>query len=442
MSSTDLTQGSILKQLVKYSIPLVISGLLQAMYSMADMIIAGHFVGAAGLSAISNSSQITMMTTNILIGITTGGNILIGQYFGAKDREGCHESTATLFSMGLLIGTVLAAVFFFIARPLLSMLGAPSLEDATIYLKICSIGFIFVTGYNATTAALRAVGNSKAPLYCIAATSVLNVVLDLIFVGAMSMGTAGAALATVISQLLSFIISLAIVLRHQDLFGLRLSRIYMRAAKAKSILRLGVPCAVQMSIASISWLSVTYLINSYGVFVSAGNGVSTKIKDFCQLFIGTMSNAAASMIAQNIGAKKYDRAREILYTAMKITMAIAALLIVVVQLLAPQLVSIFTTDPETAAAAVKNLRIEIFGQIFYASFLVYHSLAIGAGHTWFAFFSSFVNCIFVRLILAFTLNHFFGITGLYFACMIAPAASVPLGLWYERSNRWRHSLVV
>lgn len=440
MSHTDLTQGSIIRQLVRYSIPLVISSLLQSLYGMVDMLVVGNYVGATGLSAVNNASQIMQMITNVIIGLCTGGNVLIGQYFGAKDTKNCHESTVTLFSMSMVLGVVLALGFYFISRPILVMLGAPALEEATSYLEACSLGIIFIIGYNATSAALRAVGNSRDPLICIVLATVVNMLLDIIFVGYMDMGTFGAALATVIAQALSFFVSLYFVLRNYDVFGLSLKKLYIRFDKLKTILKLGIPCAIQWSIASVSWLSVTYIINSYGVIVSAGNGVAVKIKNFCLLFISAMSNASTAMIAQCIGARQYDRARKVMYTTMGITIAISVVLIIIVELFAWQLSSLFTSDAETIAASVMNLRIEILSQLFYASFLVYHTLALGSGHTWFAFFSSFVNCILVRVPLAFILNHFFGLPGLYWACMIAPSSSVPIGLWYERSNRWRRAI--
>lgn len=182
------------------------------------------------------------------------------------------------------------------------------------------------------------------------------------------------------------------------------------------------------------------MINSYGVSVSAGNGVSIKIKDFCQLFVVAMANSSATMIAQTLGAKKYDRAKEVMYTTMKITVGMSIIIILLVELFTPQLAAIFTSDPAVSSAAVMNLKIEIIGQLFYAIFFVYHSLAIGAGHTIFAMASSFVNCIIFRVVLAIIFNHFWGLTGVYLACMIAPFSSVPLGYIYTRSNVWRRSL--
>ena len=435
--SNDLTKGVIWKQLVKFAIPLILSNMLQSVYGMMDMIITGYFVGPVGLSAVNNSDTIMQLVTSILMGVSTGGSILISQYFGAGDGENCKRTITTLFTFSMAFGAVLMTVFIVFAKQILSIFDAPALEEATRYLLICAIGIIFVAGYNATSAMMRSVGNSRAPLICVIVSCVIDIVLDFVFIGALGWGVAGAAWSTVIGQGCSFIISLVIILRDHKLYGLRLTRLYIRADKLRTMLKLGIPVCVQMTVANISWLSVMYLINGYGVFVSAGNGVSIKIKSFCLLFIGAMSSGSSAMIAQNIGARQYDRARKVMFTAMRIAVSASILIIAAVEVFAPSLVSIFTSDAGTAAAATRNLRIEIISQVFYAVFQMYHSLAIGVGHTWFVLVSSFTNCILVRVVLIFLLNHFIGLTGIYIACMIAPASSIPIGIWYERSGRWR-----
>ena len=421
--------------------PLILSSLLQSVYGMLDMIIAGRFIGPEGLSAINNSSTIMLFITNVLMGISTGGSILIGQFFGAGDKEKCKQTITTLFTFCIAMSVVLVVVFSVFARSILNFFKAPALNEATQYLAICAIGILFISGYNATSAAMRSVGNSKAPLICIALSCFLNIILDIYFVAALGWGVAGTAMATVIAQGVSFIVSLIIILRNHELYGLHLTKLFIRPDKLKALLKLGIPVCVQMTVANISWLSVMYLINGYGVIVSAGNGVSVKIKNFCLLFIQAMSSGSSAMIAQNIGAQKYDRARKVMYSAMRISVCASLLIIAVVELFAPQLVSLFTKDSETATVAILNVRIEIISQIFYASFLMYHTLALGAGHTWYVLVSSFVNCIPVRLVLIFVLDRYIGLIGIYLACMIAPASSVPIGLWYERSNRWRKKAV-
>ena len=183
---------------------------------------------------------------------------------------------------------------------------------------------------------------------------------------------------------------------------------------------------------------MAYLINGYGLVVySAANGVSNKIKDFCQLFISAMTGAASTMVAQNLGAGLYDRAKSVMHTCMKITLGMAAVLILISELLAPVLVSFFTPDPEVQHWAAINLRIEIIGQLFYAGFFTYNTLATGCGDTMFVMWNSFVNCIIFRLVLAIIFNHFWGIYGVFIACAIAPASSVPIGWFYCRKGYWK-----
>ena len=441
MGQTDLTRGSILKSLVKYSIPLVLSSILQAMYGIVDTVVAGQFIGAEALSGLTNANSVLTMATQIIFGLCNGGSMLIGQYFGSKDPKNTREASVTLFTGALIAGVFAAALLYFTSRPFLTLLGAPAIEQADTYLRVCAVGFFFVAGYNACAAALRAVGNSRVPLICVAATAFTNVALDILFVVGLRMGVFGAALATAVSQGISFAVATVCLLRDRETFGISLTKLRLHSDKLRQELKLGIPCAVQMSVAAFSWLSVTYFINSYGVAVSAGNGVSYRIKEFCQLIISTMSTAAASMVAQNLGARQYDRARTTMYTAMKLTVGVAVVIIAAVEILAPTLVGLFTPDAATAAAAVRNLRFEIIGQVFYASFLIYHSLMMGSGDTWYAFWSSFINCILMRVSLSALLNHFWGLDGVYIACMVAPFSSVPFGLWYERSNRWRKTLV-
>ena len=180
------------------------SSLLQALYSMVDTVIAGHFAGSAAISAINNSGQILNILTKIAIGITTGGNIIIGQYYGAKEQGRLGEASGTLLSLSLLLGAATALGLYAGAYPLLGLLGAPAMEQSVAYLRICAVGMVFVFGYNALSAVLRGVGDSRTPLLIIGVATVVNTVLDLWFVAGLGMGTAGAALATTAAQAVSF----------------------------------------------------------------------------------------------------------------------------------------------------------------------------------------------------------------------------------------------
>lgn len=438
---TNLTSGSVPRKLIRYALPLMASSLLQAVYSITDIIIAGHFIGESGISAINTSSVIMNMLTQIAIGLTVGGNILVGQYYGAGKPEQRKQASGNMLTVGLIAGVLLMAVLLALSRPFLVLLNAPAMAESVAYLRICGLGLLFIFGYNALSAILRGVGNSRIPLYCIIVSVSLNVVLDILLVAVSRMGVAGAALATVVGQGVSFLTALIFCLMHREELGL-LPR-YLRPVRemVRRILQLGFPTALQWTIASVSWLVVLTLVNRYGVDVSAGNGVSNKIRDFCQLFISALTTGAGTMCAQCLGAGLYDRAEQVMKASMKISLALAAAIIVVAEIFAPQLAMIFTPDPAVQHWAVINLRIEIICQLFYAGMFSYNTLATGSGHTVFIMWNSFLNCIVVRLLLAVVLEYVMGLYGLgiygvYIACGVAVASSVPVGRWFYRSKRW------
>ena len=437
----DFTQGNIVKQIVAFTLPLIASSLLQALYNMVDMVIAGRFAGPSAISAINNSSQILVIITKIAIGITTGGSVLIAQFYGGKEDKSREEAAGTLVSLSAILGVAFSVLLMAASGGMLKILQAPAYDEAVLYLRICSAGMFFVYIYNAFSSMLRAVGDSRTPMRIVIATTILNAVLDFIFVAGLGMGVAGAAWATVIAQVLSAVLSLAAIVKEKELIRFTREFLHIRMGMLKQTLKVGIPSAVQMTIAGFSWLLVTFLINRYGTDISAGNGVAIKIKDLCQLLISAMSTGAVSVIAQNLGAGLYDRAKEVMYTAMKMAFAISLATILLVQLTGPWLAAIFTDDQTVIAGAVLNMRIEIFGQIFYAIFMIYHSMMIGAGHSTFAMMSSFTNCIIFRVILAILFEKFWGLEGIYIACAIAPFSSVPFGYLYIKSGIWKRSLV-
>ena len=440
MHQLDLTEGVIWKTLLRYSTPIVLSSVLQSAYAITDLMVASFFIGKAGVSAINNAGQIVVILTQIIMGIATGGNILMGQFYGSKNHKGRHETNVTLLSLALAAGVCMAILVFLGGRSMLLALDAPALEEATAYIRICAFGLLPVFGYNACASMIRAVGNSKQPFYCVLVTVIVNVVLDILFIGAFQWGVQGAALATVIAQCISFLVSLVYVLKYRDLFQVSLRHLYIKLDKLKTMLRLGIPSAVQMTIVGMSWLLMTFLINQYGIEASAASGYCVKIKDFAQMFTIALSSAAATVVAQCLGAGKFQRASRVVHVAMRLAIGVAVLLIVGIELLAPQLIELFRPDETTASLAILNLRIEIISLVFYASFMVYNALPMGAGHTLFALGSSLLNCILVRVVLAVILDRSFGLVGVYWACMIAPISSVPLGYLYERSGVWRKSL--
>ena len=272
----DLTQGSVTKQLIRYALPVVASSLLQAIYSLVDMLVVSRLLGETGASGVSNASQFITVLTQVAIGLSNGGNILVGQYFGAGDRKNREETTGSFFTLCVLLGAAVSVLIFFVSGPFMTMMGAPARAEAVAYLTAACWGLFFVYGYNAFASVLRAMGNSRTPMTCVLVSVVTNIGLDILFVGPLGLGTAGAAWATVISQGISCVMCFAYLLGHREFFSFQRELLRMRWEKIRVILKLGIPCAVQMTVAGISWLVVTYLINDYGAVISAGR--DTKVE--------------------------------------------------------------------------------------------------------------------------------------------------------------------
>lgn len=437
----DLTRGSVRGQLIRYAVPIMTTSLLQAIYGIVDMLVVSRLVGDTGASAVNNANQISFLITNVAIGLSNGGSVLVGQYFGSGDRENREKTIGTFMTIFAVVGAVAALLFFLLSGQITAWLRAPAYDATYDYLSVSAWGYFAVFLYNMLASTLRAVGNSRTPLYCVLISTVLNIGLDILFVGPLGMGTGGAALATVIAQYISVFLALGYMLLHRGIFSFSPALFRTDREKMRLIFKVGVPCAIQWTIASISWLAVTWLINGYGVTCSAASGVNSKIRDFSHVFILAMSTGTSSMIAQTLGARKYDRAKDVMYTAMRLSLVLAGISVAVSAIFAPQLAGLFTDDAEVIKYAALNLRIEMISELWYAVFLIYHSLMTGAGHTKLVLFSSFCNCILVRVPLAILLNAIFGIVGIYAACAVAPIVSIPIGMIYTKRGSWRTSLV-
>ena len=214
-SANDLTQGVIWKQLVKYSLPLIATSVMQSLYSLFDILIAGRFLGSAGISGINNSSQVLGIVNTVVIGLSMGGTILIGRLFGQGEKSKMQNASNTFINSFFIMGIIMSVVLYFVSPMIITLMKTPAYNEAVSYFKVCAIGVFFTFCYNALSGVMRAVGNSKMPMYCIFVSTTVNIVLDIIFMGVIKLGTAGAALATVIAQGISFFMALGFVLKQK-----------------------------------------------------------------------------------------------------------------------------------------------------------------------------------------------------------------------------------
>lgn len=311
--SKNFTSGSIPKQLILFTLPFMASNALQVLYSTVDMIIVGEYVGTAGLSAVSQSSQILNFATMLTLGFSNAGQVLVSQALGAGKKREQNSIIGTLFTLILALGALLSVFILALARPILSWINIPAdaAAGAYDYLIICGAGLIFTAGYNMVSAVLRGMGDSKSPFLFIGIATVVNLVLDLLFTGYLGFGVAGAAYATIIGQAVSFLFSLFYLYRRRGSFGFDFKLASFRPERryAGMILSLGTPMAVQSGCINLSMLFVNALINGVGLVESAAFGVGVRIDDIFNKISQGLQYAAMPMISQNIAAKEQSRAR-------------------------------------------------------------------------------------------------------------------------------------
>ncbi|MGL4791946.1 MAG: MATE family efflux transporter, partial [Anaerotignaceae bacterium] len=329
---TDLTEGNVTKQLLKFSAPFFLAQILQALYSIVDMLIVGYFMGDYGISAINSSSSCVMLITMVVNGFSLSGTVLVAQYVGAKQMENAKKTIGTLFTLFIFIGLFIAMVGQLMANNILVILNTPqeSVAEATNYLRISFGGTLFICGYNAVSAILRGLGDSRRPLIFVAIATMTNVVLDFLFVGLFNWGAGGAAFATIMAQALSFILAVTTLYKNNFVFDFKLKSFVIYKDKLKMIIKIGLPSAIQSTMVNFSFLFVISNINVYGLAASTAAGIGNKIDSFAVLPTLAVSQSVASMVGQNLGAGRIDRAKETLFAGIRISLTFGICIYIIV----------------------------------------------------------------------------------------------------------------
>ncbi len=347
--SKDFTKGNIARQLLLFSLPFMASNALQVLYSTIDMIIVGNYVGTAGLSAVSQSSQIVNFATMICLGFSNAGQVLISQAFGAKKRKEMNDVVGSLLWFVLAVALVFTGGILCARTLILDLINIPAESEAMAmqYLVICTGGLIFTAGYNMVSAVLRGMGDAKSPFLFIGIASLINLVLDILFTGVLGFGVAGAAWATIIGQAASFLFSLFYLYRRREAFGFDFNKesLVPRKKYIGMILGLGTPMAIQSGFINLSMLFVNAMINDVGVVASATFGVGVRIDDIVNKISQGIQYAAMPMISQNIGAGDQRRAKQVVYRAWVLSAAMTLVFMLLYVLLGKQLFMLFSDDP-------------------------------------------------------------------------------------------------
>lgn len=351
----DLTEGSVPGLLLTFAAPLFVSNALQAIYNIVDMIVVGQVIGGSGMSAVSTGGNILHLLTFVAMGFSSAGQVIIAREVGMKESEAVKKTIGTLFTMLFVIAIVISVGCYVFRDPLLQIVNTPSeaYQYTMDYTVICILGLIFIYGYNVVSAIMRGMGDSKRPFMFVAIAAVINIVLDILFVAVWNMEVAGAAWATVIGQSFSFIFSIIYLYRHKEGFDFDFKpESFIPDGKTMSkIAALGIPMALQSAAISISQTVVAAWVNSFGIVYSAIAGIISKLNMMIGILSNSITTAAASMIGQNLGAKKYDRVPKILAWGFGSAFCLAVIASVVVKLHPETIFGLFTSDKAVLAEA-------------------------------------------------------------------------------------------
>lgn len=369
-----MTTGSISKRMIAFALPLLLGNLFQQLYNTVDSLIVGNFLGSSALAAVSSSGSLISMLIGFLSGIASGAGVIVSRYFGANDEKDVCRAVHTMVAFGLVAGVLMTAVGVLLSPQILQWMDTPEsvMPESVEYLRIYFAGSLGFVMYNIFVGILQAVGDSRHPLYYLMVSSVVNLVLDLLLIAGFHTGVGGAALATVVSQLISAALCFAQLLRTRASYRIRLSQIRFDFKMLRQIVQIGLPSGVQNSIISFANVIVQSHINAFGAMAMAGYGAYSKIEGFAFLPINSFTMAMTTFVGQNLGAGQKDRTRRGARFGILTTVLLAELIGVVVFLLAPQLVAAFDSNPEVIRFGVEKART---AALFYCLLAYSHSVA-------------------------------------------------------------------
>ena len=444
----DFTQGNISKQLIIFAWPLFLSNLLQVVYNMVDMMVVGNVIGKSGLSAVSVGGDVSNLLTFIAMGFASAGQVIIAKYIGAKERDKIGRFVGTMSGFLLVCAVILSILGLTFQDTLLKLMNTPveAYDGAYNYSAICMSGLVFIYGYNIVSAILRGMGDSKHPFVFISIAAVLNLVLDIIFVAYLDLGAGGAALATVISQAVSFIACTVFLIKNRAAFELDINKkAFYNWDKQMliALIKLGAPMAIKNASVQISKLFVNSWINSYGVAVSAFAGIANKIASVTNLISMAMNNAGSTMVGQNIAAGEFNRVKKIMKNIAVITFTVAIIFSVLMFFFPEEIFGLFTEDGDTDVLAIAGNYVPIAILLFFGSAMraIMNALINGSGNYKVNFATAILDGIVLRIGLAilFGLVLDFKHYGFWLGDALAGFTPFWVGLIFYFSGHWKKS---
>ncbi len=396
---TKLLTGPIWKGIVAFAIPIFFGNLFQQLYNTVDSLIVGNFLGSDALAAVSSSGSLIFLLVGFFNGIAMGAGVVISKYYGAKDYESVKRAVHTDIALGLVAGILLMIIGMILTPYILQWMGTPKsvMPNSVVYFRTYFAGSLAFVMYNIVMGILQAVGDSKHPLYYLIFSSIVNIVLDLLFVGVMGMGVGAASFATAISQAVSAILCFLRLVRTKDVYQVFIHEIRFHKGMLKQIIRIGLPSGLQNSVISIANIVVQSNINAFGVIAVAGCGVYSKIEGFAFLPITCFAMSLTTFIGQNLGARQYDRAKKGAYFGIACSIVLAELVGVIVYFAMSYFTAAFDNTPEVIATSVLQAHTE---SLFYFLLAFSHCIAgimRGAGKSSVPMFTMLVSWCMIRI---------------------------------------------
>ena len=414
----NLTTGSILKNMIYFSLPYLLSYFLQTLYGMADLFIIGQFDGVASTTAVSVGSQVMHMLTVMIVGLAMGTTVVIGQAVGGRDREKTAKTIGNTVILFMIVAVVMMAVFLMLVRPIVSVMSTPqeAVEGTVAYLTICFIGIPCITAYNIISSIFRGLGDSKSPMYFIAIACAANIGFDYIFMGGLHLGPAGAALGTTLAQALSVVIALCVIRRRG--IGVKVGRMDFRPERSVmgQILRIGIPIALQDGLIQIAFIVITVIANRRGLNDAAAVGIVEKIISFLFLVPSSMLSTVSALGAQNIGAGKPERAIKTLRYSIGITVGFGLIIAIIIQFAAAPVVGVFTADAAVILLGTQYIRGYIWDCMFAGIHFSFSGYFCACGRSELSFIHNITAIVLVR------------VPGVYLTSKFFPDTLFPMGL--------------
>lgn len=439
----DLTSGPVMTSLLAFAIPIVLTNLVQQLYSLVDVMVVGQYVGNIGTVGVNTGGEIVDLLTPVAMGFSTAGQIYIAQLAGAKDDYQIKRTVGTLLSGMMLLSVVLAVLSVALCEPLLHLLNCPpeAMEQAKSYMIITACGLPFVYGYNAVVGILRGMGESKRPLIFILVAAVVNIVLDVLLVAVFRLEAAGTAIATIASQLGSFAAAFFFMWKKRDKFDFELKLSYFKMEKhiLWVLVKLGVPQVARSLLVRVGMLWVNASANSYGLLVSTTNGLGNKLQKFLEVFIQGVDTASAAMVGQNLGAKKVERAGKVTYCTLIATEICAMVLTALVLLIPRQIFGIFTTDPAVMDMGSVYLRIMIVHFFASATVGAFQAMVTGCGFVSLGFAIGVLDGVVCKIGLSYLFANVLGMgyLGIFWGISTSRILPAILCACYFFSGKWK-----